>query len=202
AGVSLDLRGVRPRGPRGDESGAPRRGHARRLCVGDRGTWQDRRHRAAPRCERDGLGDPLADGLAGRAKTAGNERGRRSVLAVLAPHRRAHRRYLHESARRAMNGLTVAITTRNRPHALSRCVRSLGLLAPLRARVLVFDDASEEPAARVLGSAADTGVDLAILRDERSVGYIVGRNRLMREATTPYVLLLDDDTIVLAREPI
>jgi hypothetical protein len=41
-----------------------------------------------------------------------------------------------------------------------------------------------------------------VLRDERSPGYIVGRNRIVREARREFVLLMDDDTIVLGREAI
>jgi GT2 family glycosyltransferase len=36
-----------------------------------------------------------------------------------------------------------------------------------------------------------------VLRDERSPGYIVGRNRIVREARHEFVLLLDDDAFVL-----
>jgi GT2 family glycosyltransferase len=98
--------------------------------------------------------------------------------------------------------LTIGITTRNRPEALARCVRSLALLAPLAPRVIVFDDASSEPAAQAIATAVPAGLDLTVIRDEGSVGNIAGRNRLMREAATPYVLLLDDDAVILSPEPI
>jgi GT2 family glycosyltransferase len=45
-------------------------------------------------------------------------------------------------------------------------------------------------------------VPLRVLRDEGSPGYIVGRNRLVREAAAPAVLLLDDDTRILSRESV
>ena len=92
-----------------------------------------------------------------------------------------------------MTPITVGITSRNRPDALARCFRSLAALADIRS-VIVFDDASQPPV------AAPSGVQ--VIRDERGVGYIAGRNRLVHEATTPYVLLLDDDTVVLARESV
>ena len=41
--------------------------------------------------------------------------------------------------------LTIGITTRNRPEALRRCLRSLAVVAHLSPEVLVFDDASATP---------------------------------------------------------
>ena len=101
-----------------------------------------------------------------------------------------------------MTRLTVGITTRNRPASLARCVRSLQVLASLDPHVVVFDDASDVPAAPALLETTPDGMDLAVLRDEGHVGYIAGRNRIMREAITPYVLLLDDDAVVLSAESI
>src|SRR3954471_3819160 len=90
--------------------------------------------------------------------------------------------------------LTIGITTRNRPDALERCLASLDTLRALAPEVLVFDDGSEPPAA---GAGAGT-MPVRILRDASCPGYIVGRNRLVREASAPFVLLLDDDTRVLS----
>jgi GT2 family glycosyltransferase len=94
--------------------------------------------------------------------------------------------------------LTVGITTRNRPASLARCLRSLHVLAPIAERILVFDDASDSPAAGAIGASVPPGMEITVIRDERQVGYIAGRNRMMREAATPYVLLLDDDTVVFS----
>jgi GT2 family glycosyltransferase len=43
---------------------------------------------------------------------------------------------------------------------------------------------------------------MRVLRDDSAVGYIAGRNRLVREAATEYVLLMDDDTAVLDAEAV
>jgi GT2 family glycosyltransferase len=88
--------------------------------------------------------------------------------------------------------LTIGITTRNRPQALETCLRSLDALRTLDPEVMVFDDGSDPPA-----TTAGASVDVRLLRDPVSPGYIVGRNRLVREAAAPFVLLLDDDTRVL-----
>jgi GT2 family glycosyltransferase len=90
--------------------------------------------------------------------------------------------------------VSVGITTRNRPDALRRCLESLRCIAHLAPETLVLDDASEPAAAQQLGDLAST---VRIIRDERGGGYILGRNRLVREATSPFVLLLDDDAALL-----
>jgi GT2 family glycosyltransferase len=89
----------------------------------------------------------------------------------------------------------VGITTRDRPAALRRCLASLQVLAPLAPRIVVFDDSSDQPASIIVGDMA-TGA--TVIRDERHPGYIAGRNRIMKDAVTPYVLLLDDDAVVLS----
>lgn len=101
-----------------------------------------------------------------------------------------------------MIGITVGITTRNRPLALERCVRSLARAGAIVDRLLVFDDASDEPVSGLVSRVVPAGLQATVLRDEHHVGNIVGRNRLMRESTTPYVLLLDDDAVVLPGEAI
>jgi GT2 family glycosyltransferase len=97
--------------------------------------------------------------------------------------------------------LTIGITTRNRPEALRCCLRSLQAAAHLAPEVLVFDDGSSPPAAEQL---ANVPLPLAarFLRDDAAPGNIVGRNRLMREASAPAILLLDDDAALLTGEPV
>src|SRR3954464_8129606 len=89
--------------------------------------------------------------------------------------------------------LTVGITTRNRPESLRRCVDSLRHLEHLEPEILVFDDASDVPAAEVLRS----GARVRIIRDDRGPGNIVGRNALMAAASADAVLLLDDDAALI-----
>ena len=101
-----------------------------------------------------------------------------------------------------MTNLTIGITTRNRPEAIARCLRSLACLRPAVSRAIVFDDASDEPAAPVVSNAAPPGMAVAVLRDGKQLGYIEGRNRIVAEADTPFVLLLDDDAVVLSAEAI
>jgi GT2 family glycosyltransferase len=96
--------------------------------------------------------------------------------------------------------LTVGITTRNRPESLNRCLQSLRLLDALSPEILVFDDASSPPAIEAIAVEIP---GLRVLRDETGPGHtVVGRNRLVREASATAVLLLDDDTRILSRESI
>lgn len=97
------------------------------------------------------------------------------------------------AASNSRDRLTIGITTRNRPESLRRCVESIRYLEHLNPEVLVFDDASDTPAAAVLGSRPR----LRVIRDDRGPGNIVGRNELMRAAAADTVLLLDDDAALL-----
>jgi len=94
--------------------------------------------------------------------------------------------------------LTIGITTRNRSASLRRCVESLVHIQHLEPEILVFDDASEVPAAETLKSHAR----VRIIRDDRGPGNIVGRNVLMKAARAQAVLLLDDDAALLSGESI
>lgn len=89
--------------------------------------------------------------------------------------------------------LTIGITTKNRPAALSACLGSLDVLRGLDPEILVFDDGSDPPA---------EVAPAVVLREPAAPGYIVGRNRLVRAASAPDVLLLDDDTRVVSRESV
>ncbi len=93
--------------------------------------------------------------------------------------------------------VSVGITTRDRPQALRACIESLSLIAHLNPDVLVFDDGSEAPVEAQLTTVRGPAT-LRILRDTTAPGYIAGRNRIVRTAAAPYVLLLDDDTRLLS----
>ena len=65
----------------------------------------------------------------------------------------------------------------------------------------MFDDASAPPATdRLRGCSLPT--EVRVLRDDRGSGYITGRNRLVREAVAPNVLLLDDDAALLGGQAV
>ena len=89
--------------------------------------------------------------------------------------------------------LTVGITTRNRPESLRRCIDSLRHVEHLAPEILIFDDASEVPAADTVKSHQR----VRVIRDDRGLGNIVGRNTLMKAARAEMVLLLDDDAALL-----
>jgi GT2 family glycosyltransferase len=92
--------------------------------------------------------------------------------------------------------LTIGITSRERPHAIIRCLESMTAVAALDPEVLVFDDGSPVPVAEQLAGRTFP-LPYRIIRDDSAPGNIVGRNRLMREASSDRVLLLDDDAALL-----
>jgi GT2 family glycosyltransferase len=95
--------------------------------------------------------------------------------------------------------VTVGICTRDRHASLLRCLRSLRHAGDLVDRVLVADDAPRTPAEPVirtaLGDQAPPG--LTVLRSEERTGPSAGRNRIARQAETPFILYLDDDAALL-----
>jgi len=93
--------------------------------------------------------------------------------------------------------LSVGITTRDRPEALRACVESLSLIAHLDPEIQIFDDGSETAVEKQL-EGIRLALPVQVLRDASVPGYIAGRNRLVRSASAPFVLLLDDDTKLLS----
>jgi GT2 family glycosyltransferase len=97
--------------------------------------------------------------------------------------------------------LTIGITSRDRPQALIRCLESLAAVSHLSPEVLVFDDGSATPIARAMAEHT-FALPYRVLRDQRSPGYIAGRNQLVREAKGAHVLLLDDDAALLPNDAV
>jgi GT2 family glycosyltransferase len=96
--------------------------------------------------------------------------------------------------------ITVSITTRNRPAAVERCLRSLGSIADLVDKATLFDDASV-PAidvGAVTRSAAAQGVALEVIRAASHEGTASGKNRIAALARTRYLLSLDDDAFLVS----
>lgn len=100
-----------------------------------------------------------------------------------------------------MSVLTIGITTRHRPLALARLITSLELLAEFEPQVIVFDDGSEPSAAETVRECGSP-FPIRIIRDDAGSAYIAGRNCIVRESATPFVLLLDDDAVVLSSAPV
>jgi len=92
--------------------------------------------------------------------------------------------------------LSIGITTRDRRDALIRCLNSISAVAHLQPEILVFDDKSAIPVVTQLAGQPFAN-QLRVIRDEQAPGYIAGRNRLVAQASAPYVLLLDDDAALL-----
>ena len=86
--------------------------------------------------------------------------------------------------------VTVGISTKDRPEALVRALRSLRHLEGVIAEAIVVDDGSatpvEGPALAAL--AADLPPDVRFIRHDASRSLAASRNRIAREARTPWVL--------------
>jgi GT2 family glycosyltransferase len=100
--------------------------------------------------------------------------------------------------------LTVGVSTKNRPDELVRCLRSLRLLDGLLAEAIVIDDGSDPPIEGPARAALATDLPPSVrfIRNERSVNVAAARNRMARDATTPWVLNLDDDAFIVDRSAV
>jgi GT2 family glycosyltransferase len=100
-------------------------------------------------------------------------------------------------------GLTVGIATRNRPDALRRCLASIALIDDLVTEVIVVDDASDPPNDPVLRQVPGAiAKKTRIIELPQGLGYIIGRNRMMRLAANEAVLMLDDDAYLIDAEAV
>ena len=83
--------------------------------------------------------------------------------------------------RREPAGLTVGITTRNRPHSLRRCLASLTVLGDLLSEVIVVDDSSDAPVQPLLADVPPPVRErLVLIEQPGRRGYIVARNTIVR----------------------
>lgn len=100
--------------------------------------------------------------------------------------------------------ITVSITTRNRPAAVERCVRSLASIRDLVDGAIVLDDASAPPidTARLTQAAEEAGISLEVLRNDVHIGTAAGKNAIARRARAPYLLSLDDDAFLVGDAPV
>ena len=100
--------------------------------------------------------------------------------------------------------LTIGICTRDRRESLLRCLRSVRHAAEVADAVIVADDASAEPMEQAVREAlgADASAGLTILRNPAPIGPTAGRNRIARQARTPFILYLDDDAVLLTAESV
>src|ERR1051325_8265639 len=99
--------------------------------------------------------------------------------------------------------VTVGIVTKNRPDDLRKCLTSLALVADVLGEVIVVDDTSETDLSDAIAAApASVSSKLRSIYQRHHEGYIVARNRIVREATTEFVLLMDDDAWLLDAESV
>jgi len=100
--------------------------------------------------------------------------------------------------------VTVSITTRNRPAALDRCLRSLALSVDCVDAVIVVDDASVPPvdAPSLRAHASTLGVAVDLVRLDTHAGTTAARNLAARRARARYLLSLDDDAFLVSADAV
>lgn len=87
--------------------------------------------------------------------------------------------------------VSIIMVTRNRPVSLGNCLARTRATVPGSIRIIVFDDASSEPAR--IRNIVESHSKTTYLRSDSVVGPTGGRNACLRAACTPFCLCLDDD---------
>jgi GT2 family glycosyltransferase len=89
------------------------------------------------------------------------------------------------------NGLAISIATKDRPEVVETTLRRLHAFGLGECEVLVCDDGSTPPLAPEALRLFPRG---RLIRHAVACGQAIARNHLMKAATRPYVLQLDDDS--------
>jgi len=97
--------------------------------------------------------------------------------------------------------VSVLIATRNRVHALSRCLESVLIQDYSNFEILIHDDFSEQDISTLIG---DRFPDARIrwLRSEKRLGVTGARNRLIQEAKGSILVTIDDDAVLSGSQSI
>ena len=90
--------------------------------------------------------------------------------------------------------LGVAISTRERPDALERCLGALAAGDARPAEVVVVDQSSSEATRSVIDRFRLAGMPITYIRQE-PLGLAVSQNTALARATCPIVAIIDDDCI-------
>ncbi|WP_162242806.1 glycosyltransferase family 2 protein [Arthrobacter sp. Leaf141] len=88
-----------------------------------------------------------------------------------------------------MNSISLCISTYNRVDDLTRLISSALMQVP-KVPIIVYDDASLDATAEIVRTQFPT---VRVIAGKNNVGLIAARNICIREASTPFVIILDDD---------
>ncbi len=84
----------------------------------------------------------------------------------------------------------------NQPELTKRCLESVAA-STRQVRLILVDNGSRPPTRELLERfAREGGLPARILRNERNLGFIRAANQGIRAATSPWVCLLNNDTVV------
>jgi hypothetical protein len=97
--------------------------------------------------------------------------------------------------RRSTPAATVCVATRNRSAYLQQCIDSILFQRFENFELLILDDGSTDETRDVVASVRDPRI--RYLQADASEGVAVARNRLVAEAASPYVVIHDDDDLML-----
>jgi len=91
----------------------------------------------------------------------------------------------------------IVIPVWDEPERTRRCLESVAACTPRQARLLLVDNGSRPPTRELLERFAQEGrLPTRIIRNDRNLGFIRAANQGIRAATSAWVCLLNNDTVV------
>jgi GT2 family glycosyltransferase len=94
--------------------------------------------------------------------------------------------------------IDIGVCVHNSPDETKACLESLIAARRPQDRLVVVDDASDAPTARLIDQLAKDHEGITLIRHERNRGYTRSANEVLKNAKGRWIVLLNSDTIVPA----
>ena len=95
--------------------------------------------------------------------------------------------------------ITIGVCVHNGIEVVKNCLASIAAARDVEDLIVIVDDASDEPTASFLDRFAATHGRVRLIRNTENLGYTKSANRVLKAATTDWVVLLNSDTVLPPR---
>lgn len=102
-------------------------------------------------------------------------------------------------AKNSSKSVTILITTKDRLEDLKITLSSLSFFLDSGGKIIICDDGSKDNTAEVITAEYP---QIEVVKNEKCLGLIYSRNRLLSMVITPYAVSLDDDSNFLGADPL
>lgn len=95
----------------------------------------------------------------------------------------------------AAESCDIIIPVWNHPEMTRSCVNSIKKHTHFPYRIIIIDNASDEPTKQYLSSLKEEGEKAVVIKNEENQGFIKAVNQGMRYSNAPYVCIMNNDTV-------